>query len=57
MLMGNEPAVAACAELTVRVIFPPAVMPALKPDSGRLTDSDNADSVTDRIAELALPSC
>jgi len=29
-------------------------MPALKPDSGRLTDSDNADTLTDRIAERRI---
>jgi hypothetical protein len=30
--------------------FPAAVKPALKPDSGRLTDSDNTDTLTERIA-------
>jgi hypothetical protein len=33
--------------------FPAALMPMLKPDSGRLTDNDIADTLTDRIAEGA----
>jgi len=37
--------------------FPAALMPTLKPDSGRLTDNDIADTLTDRIAEGASPTC